>query len=242
MRLGTEIFQSEGKQNVRAVIRNVAKASNTLGVQKIIIFASSASNVVKLRKALPEGALTLVVTFPAGMVAAARGSDEYVLIGMPSTEDRRTLRQMGIPLLQGVMPMRALGEAVSPAISTMKRVFALLGGGVELCVQAVLMATDAGYLSEGERCIVMSADTALVMRAGNAFRFMQPHSKVAIEHVLCKPLTYQISRSAATPVTEGADSKAPGAVSAVPTALPHDLKDVTPRDPAGPRGKPTSDR
>lgn len=227
MRLSTEIFQNEGKQNVRAVIRNVAKASKALAVRKVIIFASSADNVIKLRKALPKDSLVLVVTFPAGMVATL-SADNYVLIGMPSSEDRRALRQLGVPVLQGVMPMRAFGDAVSPAIDAMKRVFALFGGGVELCVQAVMMASDAGYLSEGERCIVMSADTALVMRAGNAFRFMKPHSKAAIEHVLCKPLVYQISRRAATP-TDEADGAMPVVGGSQAPALQNEgLKDVAP--------------
>lgn len=227
MRLSTEIFQNEGKQNARAVIRNVARASKTLAIQKVVIFASSADNVIRLRKALPTDSLVLVVTFPAGMVATS-GADNYVLIGMPSTEDRRALRQLGVPVLQGVMPMRAFGDAVSPAIDAMKRVFSLFGGGAELCVQAVMMAADAGYLSEGERCIVMSADTALVMRAGNAFRFMKPHSKAAVEHVLCKPLTYQISRRAATPTEEDSETMPVVGASHAPALQGEGIKDVTP--------------
>jgi hypothetical protein len=104
------------------------------------------------------------------------------------------LAQNNIPVCQGVMPLRALGENFSPAIESMQRVFALFGGGTGLCVQAVLMACDGGYLKDGERCIVMTADTALIMRAGNAFRFLKLRSRAAIEHVLCKPLNYQISR------------------------------------------------
>ena len=57
------------------------------------------------------------------------------------------------------------------------------------------MACDSGYVNEGERCIVMSADTALVVRAGHAYRFLSEASAFAIEHVLCKPVNYQITKA-----------------------------------------------
>jgi hypothetical protein len=197
MKLQTELFEAEGKQNVRSVIRIVAKASKALEIRKVVVFASAASNVLALREVLSENTAVLVVTFPSGMVAR-RGHEDAVLMGIPSREDRQALRQRGIPILQGVMPLRALGETLSPSIDAMRRVFSLWGGGTELCVQAVLMASDAGYLSEGEQCLVMTGDTALIMRAGNAYNFLRAQSKVAIEHVLCKPLHYQITRESAT--------------------------------------------
>jgi hypothetical protein len=198
LKLTTEIFESEGKHNARNTIRIVAKAATKLDVRKIVVFASSAQNVLALRKAASPDCGILAVTFPAGLTAMTDDM-EPIMMGMPSRVDRRELREAGIHVHQGVMPLRALGENISPIIDAMQRVFSLLGGGTELCVQAVLMATDAGYLTEGERCIVMSADTALVMRAGNAFRFLKPNSRAAIEHILCKPLEYQISRRAANP-------------------------------------------
>jgi len=207
-KLSTEFFETEGKQNVSRTIRIVAKAARSLDIEKVIVFASSAHNVIALRKLLEEDRLILAVTFPAGMTA--KPDEEAIYIGMASEEDRMALRQYGIPLLQGIMPLRALGENVSPIVDAMTRVLDLWGGGLGLCVQATLMACDAGYLAEGERCIVMSADTALIMRAGNAFRFLKPHSRAAVEHILCKPLVYQITRRVATllghPEVSSADS------------------------------------
>lgn len=199
MVLNTKLFESEGKHNIRATIRIVARAAAKLGIRKVVIFASSGRNILALRKALPPEVNILAVTFPAGLTATP-SEGESVLMGIPSREERQALRQEGIPIHQGIMPLRALGENVSPIIDAMKRVFALFGGGTELCVQATLMATDAGYLAEGERCIAMSADTAMIMRAGNAFRFLKPYSRVSVEHILCKPINYQISRRGAEPM------------------------------------------
>jgi hypothetical protein len=198
MKLETEIFETEGKQNVNAVIDIVSAAAANFSIDTVIVFAAAADKVLRLRKTVTQNVSVIAVTFPAGMVAHSEGS-ELVYIGMPSSEDRAALRKEGIQLVQGVMPFRALGE-ISPVPDVLRRTFALFGGGTELCVQAVLMASDAGHLREGDRCLVMSADTALIMRAGNAFRFLRDTSRVVIEHILCKPASYQISRKFATPV------------------------------------------
>jgi hypothetical protein len=58
------------------------------------------------------------------------------------------------------------------------------------------MACDAGHVDAGERCIAMSADTAVVARAGHSWNFFLKESTLAIEHFLCKPQYYQISRGA----------------------------------------------
>lgn len=65
---------------------------------------------------------------------------------------------------------------------------------VSLCVQAVLMACDAGAIALGERVVVMSADSAFVVRACQSESFLSPHTGLVVEHVVCRPSTYNISK------------------------------------------------
>jgi hypothetical protein len=192
MRLDTVLFNDEGRENVKDTIQAVVHFVNHFAVASVIVFAASAENVVVLRNTLPERTRLVAVTFPAGFTAEVGGQATFV--GMPSQADRRRLIDARVELVQGVMPFRGLGVAESEQIQTIRRLLDLFGGGMQLCVQSVLMACDAGSIVPNERCIAMSADTAILVRGENAFRFLEPESRFAIEHVICKPVRYSITK------------------------------------------------
>ncbi|MCX5818517.1 MAG: hypothetical protein NT047_01170 [Deltaproteobacteria bacterium] len=61
--------------------------------------------------------------------------------------------------------------------------------GVKVCVEIVLMATDAGYLTSGEKMIAIAgtgcgSDTALVMQAASSRNI----KKLRVNEILCKPM------------------------------------------------------
>jgi uncharacterized protein len=61
--------------------------------------------------------------------------------------------------------------------------------GVKVCVEMVLMTTDAGFLAKGEKVIAIAgtargSDTALVMQASSSRNL----KKLRINEILCKPL------------------------------------------------------
>lgn len=197
MKLTTTLHENEGRANLPETIRLVARFAQDFDVRKVIVFAAHGEGVLQLREMLERERTIVAVTFPAGLTASPEG--KQIFIGMPSAEDRRLLGEAGVAIIQGIMPFRAIGEVDSISLRTLKRALDLFGGSLELCVQAVLMACDAGQLYEGERCIVMTSDTGLVVRAGNAFRFMRDQSAFSVEHIICKPLHYQITRKSAYP-------------------------------------------
>ena len=47
-------------------------------------------------------------------------------------------------------------------IRTINSTLSLLSRGLNLCIEAIIMASDAGYVEQGEEIIVFSADTAIV--------------------------------------------------------------------------------
>jgi hypothetical protein len=96
---------------------------------------------------------------------------------------------------------------------------------MQLCVQAVLMGCDAGAIQPAQRCIAMSADTAIVAHAENAFNFLGDQSRFSIEHIICKPVAYSITRPSVTAL-QGSHASAIAPATEQPLgALPTGAKD-----------------
>ncbi len=67
--------------------------------------------------------------------------------------------------------------------------FKVICGGFHVCMTAVLEATDAGYLTQGEEVIALAGsfvglDTALVAAAANSVNFFKAFE---VREVICKP-------------------------------------------------------
>ena len=113
---------------------------------------------------------------------------------------RDALVRNNIVIVQAAMPFRGFDAvAISSTARVIRQSLAIFGGGMNLCVQAVLMACDAGSLNTGQRCIAFSADKAIVARAAHTHSFLAKGSRFTVEHILCKPLRYQITRGDESP-------------------------------------------
>jgi len=207
MRRTTELFQTEGKSNVVATIHNVSEAARDFGISTVVVFASEIENVLSLKHMMGKSGQIVAVTFPSEYTALVDGRSQYV--GIRSERDVQALMQAGIMISRGVLPFSVVDTPDSAYLRGAIQAFGLMGGGTQLCIQAVLIACDAGNVNEGERCIAMCADTALVLRAGHSYRFGRDNSLLSIEHIICKPVNYQITRPKAVPVLEETASSDP---------------------------------
>jgi hypothetical protein len=86
----------------------------------------------------------------------------------------------------------------------------VFGGGMSLCVQAILMACDAGVVDEGEHVIALSADTSILARSAPTTRFL---TDFIVREIICKPLLLTISRK------EPTDAEATSDAPTLPTTL-----------------------
>ena len=111
----------------------------------------------------------------------------------PSVDQDR-LRDARIQLIQGVMPFEADGSSEHDAFFLFRSAFSLFGGGMKLCLQAVVMACDAGAVTGGQKCIAMSANTAIDAHTENSFNIINSRLRLAVEHIICEPVAYSISR------------------------------------------------
>jgi len=62
---------------------------------------------------------------------------------------------------------------------------------MSLCVQAVTLACDAGYLEQGEHVISMTSDTAILAMATVTRKML---SELVVREILCKPVILTIGR------------------------------------------------
>jgi hypothetical protein len=67
----------------------------------------------------------------------------------------------------------------------------VLCGSMSLCVQAILLACDAGAVSLREHVIALTSDTAVLAQAANTARML---SDLIIREILCKPAVLTVSR------------------------------------------------
>lgn len=220
MRAETQLYSSEGRENLASTLKNVVKAANAFDVGAIVIFAATAESALSLREQVDESRDVVVVTFPAGFTA--RVGDTAAYVGIPSEDDRQRLADAGIKVVQGVMPFRALGDTETEGLRLFRRALDLFGGGMQLCVQAILMGCDAGAIKTGHRCIAMSADTAIVAHTENAFHFLSDQSRFAVEHIICKPVAYSISHPSVTALRPTREAAIASAIDETRPALPAD--------------------
>ena len=66
-----------------------------------------------------------------------------------------------------------------------------------MCVEAIIMATDAGYVEPGEYVIAMSADTAIVANGVSSTWLFHPDEGMTISEIICKPKFFTVSRNRA---------------------------------------------
>jgi hypothetical protein len=62
---------------------------------------------------------------------------------------------------------------------------------MSLCVQAVVLACDAGAVELGEHVIAMTSDTAILVQAAATRRMLR---ELVVREILCKPAILSIGR------------------------------------------------
>lgn len=191
-------FDDEGRANLDETLSIVAARMRKPGVDAVVIFTLDGVAAVKLSKMLPRNKRRIVATsFPAyhshfdedGNGVDSKFIQHPELVG--------ELQKVGIPLVMGNLPLSDIitPRSEDPKLAGIRNALRLFGGGTSLCVQAVTMATDAGYISPGDRVITFSADTALVVTATSTAFMFHPVLGMKIEEILCKPINMSITYS-----------------------------------------------
>lgn len=195
----TEYFLQEGKENLERCLQATFEAAVSHNIKKVIIFTSAGKGVMmalqNYRNQEQFADIELIaVTFPSQTHFSTNDPSEYTI---PNDVSEFFAAQK-VPIVRAHLPFDpirphyaghgVLGQDFS-LIGNALRIFC---GSMSLCVQAVLMASDAGYVSLGEHVIAMTSDTSILVRASGTSQFL---TDLIVREILCKPVLLTIGKS-----------------------------------------------
>ena len=195
-----EYFSSEGRENLRGCLRASFEAAVRHDLQRIVIFTGVGEGVkIALEEFIIRAEYSHIklvgVTFPQGKEFAQDGKRFTHVFPAPMLE---VLRSNGVPLVRAHLPFDPISAqfqnhgVLGQDFSLIGNALSIFGGGMSLCVQAVLMACDAGEVSLGEHAVVMTSDTSLLVRAAPTARLL---TDFIVREILCKPVFLTIGKT-----------------------------------------------
>lgn len=193
----TEYFYEEGKSNLRACMRIAFETAISRGIDTLVIFTGIGEGpeiaIREFRSLMPFQDIKLIaVTFPYGQ--RFKDGKEVVI----SQEIRSLLEQNGVPLIRAHLPFNPITAhyrhhgILGQDLTLIGNALSIFGGSMSLCVQAAVMACDAGCLQVGDHVIAMTSDTAIIVRTAPTDRLL---TDFIVREVLCKPLFLTVGKS-----------------------------------------------
>jgi hypothetical protein len=192
-------FLQEGKENIRRCLQATFEAAAAHNIKKVIIFTSAGLGVkmaiedYRSQERFAEIKL-IAVTFPSQTQFSKGDPCEYTI----PTDICEFLAGQNVPIVRAHLPFDpilphykghgVLGQDFS-LIGNALRIFC---GSMSLCVQAVLMASDAGHVVLGEHVIAMTSDTSILVRAAGTSNFLRD---LIVREIICKPVLLTIGKS-----------------------------------------------
>jgi hypothetical protein len=238
--LQTIYVDSEGRPSMEACIRASFEFCRDHGIGKVVLFTSTGDGAMfAVDNFLTREDFSLIqmvaVTPPAGKPYRLTPDDNKSALVSSGVQPARKdfLRDMGVPVISAHMPFKVTTGASPPVWNESAEAFGVLGGGFSLCVQAVLMACDAGEVEMGERVVAASADTSIVAIASRTELFLAPHHGLLVEHIVCRPRRFNISKRHHVALEGMGQLGTAGALMSVDTGVEsRDFIDVEPTEAA----------
>ncbi len=222
-----EYFLHEGKENLEDCLRIAFEAAALRDVKTIVIFTGVGEGprlAVEKYLSQPEfnDIKVIAVTFPYGQ----RFKDgKHIEI---SSETQDFLLVHDVPLLRAHLPFAPIAAhyrhhgILGQDLTLIGNALSIFGGSMSLCVQAALVASDAGYLELGQHAICLTSDTAIIARTSPTQDFL---TDFIIREILCKPMALTVVKheQILVPPSESAPAEIRGAVT--PVLLPPETRD-----------------
>lgn len=186
----TTYFWQEGKPNLHDCLRIAFDAAKKHAVRTIVIFTGVGDGIrVACEHYLSQeeyaGIRIVAVTFPHG--------HKFDI----SDADSQWITSQGISLVRAHLPFDPIrtqyqGHGIlGQDFSLLGNVLTIFGGSMSLCVQAVLMACDAGIVRQGEHVISLTSDTSILVRSAPTSHLL---TDFMVREIFCKPVVMNISK------------------------------------------------
>jgi hypothetical protein len=202
-----QYFGSEGRENLSSVIKAIklfmnATLSQGFAIPQKIVFLTREGEGPMLAHSQfqSQGVKIIAVTFPRHY--AAKRADNSIF--MPEIPDKiqRFFRAFEIPIITNRLPFDNIegADGHNREMSLIRDALGLFGGSIPLAIQAVLQATDAGYVNIGEQVIAATGDAALLVTASTTRLFLRKDNRgFAVNEIICKPRSLTMTRKTPAP-------------------------------------------
>lgn len=188
-----EYFFSEGKENLNECLRIAFETALLRDVKKLVIFTGvGLGPKIAIEKFLEQDIYKdvsiIAVTFPYGHLFSEDGRQI-------SKEDRQLFNDHNIPIVRAHLPFNPIAAhhkahgVLGQDLSLIGNALSMFCGSMSLCVQAAIMACDAGEVELGEHVIALTSDTAILVRCSPTEQLL---TDFIIREVLCKPMSLTI--------------------------------------------------
>lgn len=184
MRKTITYFEKAGPENTEETIRLAYERALELGVKDVVVASTYGSTAFKLAEVFNPLEYNIVaVTISEGY------SEEGWTMGR---DERVALQKKGIKVFTG---SHSLSDGVDEAFTgftSVKEIIAQtlyrFSQGMKVCVEIVLMATDAGLIPVDRNVIAIAgtdrgADTAIVVKPSYSRKF----AELKIKEIICMP-------------------------------------------------------
>jgi hypothetical protein len=210
--LFTTLLEGEGREFLDECLAATFEHCRSHEISTVVMYTANgfgAERAVEMYLSQPEyqNMRLVAVTPPANKpyiadpLAPPATENNVVQTGIFG-DRRKRLHDAKVPIVSARLPFRS---PISPTSATgtftpvdplqlVDRAFGVLGGGFSLCLQAVMMACDAGLVASGDLVAAMSADTAIVAYAAQTETFLSAKRGLLALHIICKPGVYTISK------------------------------------------------
>lgn len=193
----TTYFWEEGKPNLRDCLRISFEAAKRHDVSKIVIFTGAGDGIKMaadefLSQSDHSHIQLVAVTFPHGQRFTSTAHRHDI-----SVADAEWISARNIPLIRAHLPFDPIraqfqGHGIlGQDFSLLGNVLSIFGGSMSLCVQAVLMACDAGAVQKGEHVISLTSDTSILVRSAPTSDLL---TDFIVREIFCKSVLFTISK------------------------------------------------
>lgn len=210
-----KVFEKPGPANTDEVVA-ISKVSSS-HVDCIVVASITGTSAVKIAEKL-ENKKIICVTCPQGMywqvnemsalvekIPEMRAiTDEWLKKGLErvpmnvTNENRLKLEKLGVKIVRGTIPLfgptfsMRLHLHKTTSLDIIAKTLELISTGTLVCLESVLMATDAGVISEGKRVLAcagteMGLDTAWILRSCTSANLFHPFKGFRFIELLAKP-------------------------------------------------------
>lgn len=188
-------FRYCGEANTEKILHLAKKRFQATGISKVIIASETGRSAVKALDVFKRiNAKLIVVTHYPATTWGPKGNIPIGLKRKEYAENLKRLEEKEAKIVQATRPFAPPSRSINWEYPTpeaiIDKTLEIFGAGTKIAIEAAIIATDAGEVSEGEEVIACAGtykglDTVLVVKTAYSGNFFK---EFEVKEVIAKPL------------------------------------------------------